>query len=195
MKKAFFAFLTFLQVSMIACADENTLQGPYVGGIVGIDWANQHRVDYNNGYMLGAVAGYKFASSYNPYLNARVEAEISYKHNGLRNVKFNSQKARAHGFSDAVSYMANVYYDIETGTQWTPYLGFGLGCVHTKEKAKFNHNSNSHTWHDNRFATQYMGGVDYEIGCGTKVGAEYRYKHVNDYANEHILAMTMKQYF
>src|SRR5690349_15112683 len=118
MKKAMFAFLTFLQISFMAYASENTLQGPYVGGLAGVNFMNEKHLDFYPGFRLGAFAGYKFASCENPMLNLRLEGEISYRHDALRKVKFHSQKARIHGYSDAVNYMANVYYDIETGTRW-----------------------------------------------------------------------------
>jgi outer membrane autotransporter protein len=198
MKKAIFALLTFLQLSVMAYAGENTSQGPYVGGLVGVNFMNEKHLDFYPGFKLGAFAGYKFSSCENPLLNMRLEGEISYRHNAVRKVKFHSQKARIHGYTDSVNYMVNAYYDIETETKWTPYVGVGLGWVHTKEHAKFhvgNGVSIRGSQSDNRFASQYIGGLAYEIADGVQLGGEYRYVVVSKHANEHTIALTLKRYF
>lgn len=185
----------------MAYAGENTFQGPYAGGFVGLNLMNKpNHYDVHTGVKTGAFAGYKFSSCQYPMLNLRVEGEISYKYNQLKKVhfNFNGVPAKLYGHVESVNYMANVYYDLETGTKWTPYVGAGIGCVHTKSQLKIavgNGFSLLTTQRQNNFASQYVGGVAYEIACGVQLGGEYRFVLINKQSNEHNIALTLKRYF
>lgn len=178
----------------MAYASEYTTQGAYVGGIAGVNLlCPDHHVKTHPGFNLGAFAGYKFVSCENPYLNLRLEGEISYRRNSLRKVEFHSEKAHMHGFTDSMTYMANAFYDIETCTRWTPYVGVGIGYIHDRIHGKVQGLKLRGT--EDGFASQYIGGVAYRICDGMDLGLEYRYLLARKHCNEHTVAFTVKQYF
>ena len=87
------------------------------------------------------------------------------------------------------SAMLNVYYDIDTGTKFTPYIGAGLGYAHLKNKAKVSGSiekvpfaiSNSES--ENNLAWNIGAGVSYAVNDKVSIDAGYRYTdygHVKD---------------
>ncbi len=67
------------------------------------------------------------------------------------------------------SVMLNAYYDINTGTKFTPYVGAGLGFSHQKVKADDIKKSS------NEFAWQVGAGVSYAATDNISVDFGYRY--------------------
>ena len=76
----------------------------------------------------GVALGYNF----DPILNCPVRVEVEYLAFGNKQ----SEKSRRFDSGDILNYshrigvqslMFNAYWDIKTGTRWTPYLGAGLG--------------------------------------------------------------------
>ena len=67
------------------------------------------------------------------------------------------------------SIMLNAYYDIETGTKFTPYVGAGLGMARLKLKgADVSESSNEFVW-------QLGLGVSYAATDNVSVDLGYRY--------------------
>lgn len=106
--------------------------GPYLGVSGGASFTHESdekepgfssTVEYDTGFGVNVSAGYNFAP-------ARVEFEFGYK-------KADVDKVESGGFSAPVtdadirvmSYMVNAYYDIDTKSAVTPYLGVGIGAV------------------------------------------------------------------
>lgn len=200
MKKAIFAILTFLQISVMAYAGEYTTQGAYVGGIAGVNLLYpDHHVKTHPGFNLGAFAGYKFVSCENPCLNLRLEGEISYRRNTLKSFRLPTTSYKVHGFTDSMTLMANAFYDFETNTRWTPYVGIGIGYIHDRIHTKCKLEGKTvGRWgkgSEDGFASQYIGGVAYRICDGMDLGLEYRYLLAREHCNEHTVAFTVKQYF
>ncbi len=75
------------------------------------------------------------------------------------------------------SIMLNVYYDIDTGTKFTPYVGAGIGASRLKASLKYNdldgafNGSKSKT----NFAWQIGAGVSYAMTDNLALDAGYRY--------------------
>lgn len=78
------------------------------------------------------------------------------------------------------SAMLNVYYDIETGTKFTPYVGAGLGYARVESKASLPDNGVSTKSSDNNLAWQIGAGVSYAMTDNISFDAGYRY---TDYGN------------
>ena len=72
------------------------------------------------------------------------------------------------------SIMLNAYYDIDTGTKFTPYVGAGIGMAHLKAKDDDWHNSKT------TFAWQAGAGVSYAMTDNLALDLGYRY---NDYGD------------
>jgi len=93
----------------------------------------------------------------------RVEGEIT--HNAVGGI-----------FADdmyATAFMANGYYDFDTGSHWKPYVGAGIGIsrAHIREFSFFGESEGD----DTVFAFQAMAGVGYEIFSSTTIFAGYKY--------------------
>ncbi|MCY4420767.1 MAG: outer membrane beta-barrel protein [Gammaproteobacteria bacterium] len=96
---------------------------------------------YDTGFKLEGVIGYELGS------NVRVELELFYSEadvdkliysdvsttiQGPQPVTFNiSEEARppVSGSAEQVGAMLNLWYDIDLGSKWTPYIGVGVGVI------------------------------------------------------------------
>lgn len=79
------------------------------------------------GFNAGAVAGYDFGSY-------RVEGEVTYFSNDIDDLTVNGVSASGIGLSligDVSAWMifVNAWYDFDTGTRFTPYIGAGAGAL------------------------------------------------------------------
>ena len=94
--------------------------------------------DYETGFKLGAVLGYELSSS------LRIEGELFFARAEVGKLTYSGITAPlpAPGFTlpgetsipvsgsaDQLGAMVNVWYDFDTGSRWTPYVGGGLGLI------------------------------------------------------------------
>ena len=113
-------------------------------------------------------------------------SESSKEHN---NFPFKISNDYVHDFDIKTSFysaMLNLYYDIDTGTKFTPYIGGGIGYARVKSKAAVTGDTpfgaidmNSST-HENNFAWQLGFGVSYQVTDNIDIDLGYRY---SDYGN------------
>jgi outer membrane protein OmpA-like peptidoglycan-associated protein len=167
-------------------------QGPYVrleGGwshpedlsgsaVTGIPAGNATR---DEGYIFGLAGGYKWQKW-------RAELDLDYSRNDLKNgsnvfAAAGGSSTSLKGSSSNFSFMLNGYYDLATGTPFTPYIGFGIGGdrfsldkVRTNV-APYSGIANSA---DIVFAYQPIIGVAYSINDHMSLGLEYRYFSTTD---------------
>lgn len=76
------------------------------------------------------------------------------------------------------SVMLNAYYDIDTGTELTPYVGAGIGFA--KTEGTLSALGESESIDDNSFAWQVGAGVGYAVTENVTVDAGYRYVDYGD---------------
>lgn len=125
-------------------------------------------------YAVGAALGYRPPVGAGFLANTRYEIELMYRETDFNRLS-NSTIAPG-GFGGSVeSYvaMANAYYDFDTGTRWTPYIGAGLGAAqHQFDSITINVDDD-----DTVFAYQGMAGVAYTLEpySYTHIGLGYRY--------------------
>jgi opacity protein-like surface antigen len=127
------------------------MTGPYVtlhGGWN--DMENDSGISTKDGWLAGIAAGGKTDW-------ARAELEATYRKNEISG-----------GTADSVALMGNGYWDIETGTRVTPYLGAGIGTAYVDIDTAGGGNG----W---EFAYQGMAGANVVLNPQWTVGAEYRY--------------------
>lgn len=162
-----------LIVSGAAVAQAET-QGWYVGaeGGIGIhpdqkvkDNGVSDKVKYDDiGYGVLGQGGYGFGP-------VRVEGEL-----GWRTVDVDKiAGASSSGNTDAYSIMGNAYYDIPTGTAFTPFIGAGIGAAYVDaDKMRLSNGAtlNGNEWN---FAYQGIAGVAYAINPNLDLKADYRY--------------------
>lgn len=71
------------------------------------------------------------------------------------------------------SAMLNAYYDIDTGTAFTPYLGAGIGVA--KLKAKWSGNGDNFSKSSMNISWQIGAGVSYAMTDNVSIDTGYRY--------------------
>ena len=69
-------------------------------------------------------------------------------------------------------YMANAYYDFKNDSQFTPFVGFGLGVADIKNAT------------DNEFAYTLNAGAKYNIDKNVYIGAKAAYTNINGPSDE-----------
>lgn len=113
----------------------------YVGGSFGVNIQQDNdleaggasaNVDFDNGYALGLFAGYRYNNGLRP------EIEISYLNN-------DGNVGDATVDMQNISFMNNLYYDIDLGSDFTPYVGAGFGLNIVRAKLNISGNLYSYT--------------------------------------------------
>jgi opacity protein-like surface antigen len=139
---------------------------------------------YKDGPMFGGALGYAF-----PF-GLRVEGEVSYRRNSISRVDINRDGGlgfilggppldgtsfKADGKETSLSFLANAWYDIKTGTRFTPYVGGGIGVTWLRID---NLRIGSFTLADDSEYTgawQVGGGVSVELTPSISLSVDYRY--------------------
>jgi opacity protein-like surface antigen len=146
-----------------------------------ISGGSASKMSTDDGFGIGGSIGYLPSSSM-PLLNAlRFEAEVTYHQNdeGTLHLR-NGTSVSGSGTYDSTAYMANVFYDMPTGTGWSPYIGAGIGMatLHLPSSSAIGNSSSS----DNEFAYQGLVGIGYspESIPNTEWLLGYRYLATDD---------------
>lgn len=119
--------------------------------------------EYEPGYGILGQVGYAFGP-------VRLEGELGWRENGIDAITPNGGS----GDASILSYMANAYYDIGTGTKWTPYVGAGIGG------ANLEIGSGSYDVDKTELAYQGILGSHYALNESLALKADYRYFAVAD---------------
>jgi len=125
--------------------------------------------------VTGTTSGnikYKFSSGgniefgYEPQMlgnatgDVRLEAEGGYHAFGLKDVTHGGvTNSSPTGDLKVMTLMGNAYYDLHTGTSFTPYVGAGVGDAHVTFGRNNGFGATSSS--DNRLGYQFMTGVSY----------------------------------
>lgn len=142
--------------------------------------------DFDPGTSLGAAIGYSFGRGDNfglPFLNGfRLEVEYLRQENDVNDIGFVSV---GNGPGDSANeielnaFMFNVYYDHDTGTAWTPYIGGGVGAAIVDFEASSGGNSVVDD-SDTVLAFQARTGIGYEISPSVVLSVGYRFFGTDD---------------
>ena len=98
-----------------------------------------------------------------------VRAEIEYGYNGK--VKVSDEDSKSETKSQAL--MLNGYYDFNTGTAFTPYVGAGLGYARLKNT--LSNDEASYSKSKGNFAWQVGAGVSYAVNNNVDIDLAYRF--------------------
>ena len=145
-----------------------------------------YRLDSETGFAIGGAVGVHL----DQWLHGlRAELEASYRRNKLKGDWFVTtfstiQGGVINGHDSKFALMANVWYDINVGQKWKPYIGGGAGwarrtvdgafeVTHTAFDSSFYGHGFNVT--ESGFAWQLGAGVNYEIQDGVHLGLGYRY--------------------
>jgi OOP family OmpA-OmpF porin len=107
----------------------------------------------------------------------RLEGEVTYRDNNISGLSGGQTGGSViSGNASSLAFMANGYYDIATGSWWTPYIGGGLGLAldhQTINSTPMPGNVVDGT--SSELAYQAMAGIGYQITDSLNFAIEYRY--------------------
>ncbi|MBX9634910.1 MAG: outer membrane beta-barrel protein [Magnetospirillum sp.] len=132
------------------------------------------KVEYEPGFAVYAAAGYKFDKGF------RLETELGYGQAGYDSLTVNGTKYAANGDINLYTGTVNGFYDIKTGTAFTPYVGAGLGAARSEVSAANIAGVRLDDTSSTDFTVLGEAGVNYAVGTKTSIGVAYRYNHVFD---------------
>ncbi len=174
------AALTILAAPMSSMATDDSF---YIKANIGVGMAMDTDIDnvpnagdtakmtYDSGFIGSLAAGYDFA---NPL---RLEIEFIRQKNDLDLTSYNNFYGT---FNEADlkihSFMFNGFYDVDTGSAWTPFIGAGLGW----SKLDINDPGFCSSDSDDVFTYQFIGGVAYAFNEQWSVDAQYRFMGTSD---------------
>lgn len=218
-KSGLLAAASLVSLSTAAMAQDWMTGGPapsrglYVEGAAGVTWTEDFdsqtgpfpppvnglgfgfgvqtfRSEYSPGYALGGRVGYGFRNG------LRVEGEVIYRFNDLDKVTITPATpgvtaGSPSGSFDSVAMMANVLYDWQNTSRFTPYIGVGGGAVVARHDLTVPlaapgvvgeyRVDNKTNWEP---AIQAIGGVNIAITPAISVDVDYRYLHGFDVRTE-----------
>jgi opacity protein-like surface antigen len=187
MKRKVFGLLATLLASACLVSVSFAANVPYLGVQVGGTWVEDADIDYNNplfndgeatfdtGFNVGITGGVDCGPG-------RYELELSYRQNDFDEIS-------APGFASipvggdisALAFMANAFWDIETGSPVTPYLGGGIGVANVSindlAEPAFGQIADDD---DTVFAYQFGAGVALELNPNMALDLGYRYFATSD---------------
>ncbi len=149
-------------------------KGFYLGAGLGANWIRDSDItgsgiNTNAGFDTGFAgllgAGWAYGNG------ARAEIELGLRRNDLDSLSGTTAGA---GDITGTSGMVNVYYDLNTGTAFTPYLGAGIGLARASLEASPIGASRIDD-SDTAFAYQGIVGVGYRLNESATVFTDYRY--------------------
>jgi opacity protein-like surface antigen len=152
---------------------------PFVSSTdVNVGGARAGEVDFDGGYGVGLALGYTPGPNGNFLDNMRFELEYMYRGNDLDTI---SNAGGSSALSDDLTsdtYMVNAYYDINTGTRLTPYIGAGAGMTNVELSVPTLALDDT----DNVFAYQVMAGLGWqpEALLNTSLHLGYRFMDASD---------------
>jgi outer membrane protein OmpA-like peptidoglycan-associated protein len=180
MKNRFVLLGSALVLALPLAAHAET-QGFYIGGAGGADFAvdanastgaGHNRVHYDTGPTGSLSVGYGFGAY---GLGAfRAELEGAYRSNDVSGTT-GAFDSTGGGHARTWSALVNGFYDINTGTRFTPYIGAGIGAANVHASL-----GGVYSGSDTTLAYQGVGGVAYALTPNLSLTADYRYVATTD---------------
>ena len=139
------------------------------------------------GFALTGAVGYAMLNG------LRIEGEISYRENDLDTFDVDTITSGGATFSGApvplplkgeataLGFMANAFYDFDTGSNWVPHIGGGLGvAILTLNIESIGGFSSSFDETDTVFAYQIGAGLGYRVNSYSRFDVSYRLMGTSD---------------
>ena len=136
---------------------------------------DQYTVDPKTGYILGGAIGMRV---WDPL---RAEVEVSYSRWKIDDeVRHNDHDDAAKGDMEAFYVLGNLWYDIDTGTVFTPYVGGGAGVGFADADTEFNDQDYGYGNGNAGFAFQLGAGAKFNLTENIALDVGYRFKGILD---------------
>ena len=159
--------------------------GWYLGARGGVTWLEDssttvggvaNNIDYDRGYNIGGSVGYQFGGPF------RLEAEVVYRKNDVDSYTLGGTRLTgAAGDGSSLALMVNGFYDFNTGTAFTPYVGLGIGYARiSADGITATGLGATNSDDDNKFAYQAIAGLAYALTPEVSLTADYRYFATQD---------------
>ena len=170
--------------------------GWYFSGFGGANWVDSTDFDitapvaanvvnaYDTGFVAGGAIGYDWGAISGPF-GMRLEGEISYRGNDVASHNVGGGGANALGAAlgetNVIAGMANMLFDLNTGSPFELYAGGGVGVAnvdfdgHGIDGVGVVMNDD-----DTVFAWQLIAGVGFEIMPNMVLDVQYRYFRADD---------------
>lgn len=134
------------------------------------------RLHFDNvGGTVGIAGGYDWDNG------LALETEFAYRRNGLDHDEFHGDSTDLDGTLSSYTLLANLYYRLDTGTDFTPYVGGGVGISLLDLNMKRGDEGKFHALDtDTQFAYQGIAGLAYAVAPHWSIGAEYRFFGTQD---------------
>ena len=136
--------------------------GTAVGGTSKVKAASNHTIDYDAGYAVSGAIGYKFG------MGLRTELELGYQNTDVKNI----DGIATTGSLSMFNTMINAWYDIDTKTAFTPYIGGGIGVALPWQSA----GASLDQVGNSTFAYQAGVGILYDVTKNLALDVSYRYR-------------------
>ena len=118
---------------------------------------------YKPGVRFGGQLGYRIMRP------VRIELEGSYRMNDVKEdpgaTIINPSGKKGHSPNKAMAGMTNIYYDFINRTNYTPYIGTGIGMVHVTTPRSYFGSNKASDW---TLGYQFMGGLAYRFIGGSR---------------------------
>lgn len=176
----------------------SAVSGWYFSGFGGANWSNSTDFDidvtgvatgnvvnaYDTGFLAGGAVGYDLGSVSGP-IGIRLEGEFGYRSNDVKshNIGGGGPNAVGPAFGDTnvIAGMANMLFDLNTGSPFILYGGGGVGVAnvdfdgHGVQGVAVVMDDD-----DTVFAWQLIAGVGLEIMPNMVLDVQYRYFRADD---------------
>jgi len=168
-------------IAGITTAASAQTDGWYAGAETGLniaptvkfrDGSHTWQTSQDLGYSILGQVGYGFGP-------VRVEGELGWRSNDINKLK-QPALGNGDGSLDAASVFGNAYYDIATGTQFTPYIGAGVGGVDIEGNKVRASGITFTKKSDFVFGYQGIAGVGYTVNDNLALKLDYHYMRTVD---------------
>lgn len=160
--------------------------GPYFSAMIGTALLSDSTItdavgdsvdlEFDPGWNFAAAVGYKVGM-------LRMEGEIGYQINDADEFSggvLGPLSVSAGGDTDIWRFMANGYFDFDTGTAWIPYIGAGIGFASVSMNDLSVLGILIGSDDDTVLAYQVGAGLGYAVNATTTVFVDYRYFATED---------------
>lgn len=179
-------------IAVLASAGQAQAKDLYVSVLGGANWWQDQtqasgesstviHFDADTGFVLGGAVGLHLD---NWLHGLRAEIEASYRRNDINGhwATSESDTGTVRGHVSTFAVMANVWYDIDIGSKFKPYIGGGVGWARSHfdgailtSSGATRSGEGTTSFDAAGFAYQLGAGFNYEIMHGVDLGIGYRF--------------------
>jgi len=166
------SIVTTMALSTAQADEAGAPSGYYVGGGILGNFVSDNdisgtgfspKAELKNGYGGILTFGHNYDSPW------RGEIELGARKNSVKNI----DNVRVGDNATVYTGMANLIYDIDVGSDWTPYMGGGLGIARGTAKISNNVNGSSVNENDTTTAVQFIAGTSYNLSSNWQFVGQY----------------------